>query len=251
MKHFCLEVCFCRREHSKEPGTSSSLYANCFFEWNAMWQISGQVSPQRAPISCLSVFFCKWGNIGMKKEKVFKALIIENITADFFVDCFNTEAVFNIRIPQQQSLIKMQSLALLQNLKINTTTYFLLHLLQMMRLTFRIMSRGKPRRTWDTILRSNTTNHFFFSNCNHVRPQVTKGPDHNKTRAQGSCISLGPGSTEWTCPILNMGECLLITRENGRSQAWQGKLQINIWDLQHVKWAQTGATGGEVSWCSM
>lgn len=26
---------------------------------------------------------------------------------------------------------------------------------------------------------------------------------------------------EWTCPILNMGECLLITRENGRSQAWQ------------------------------
>lgn len=145
----------------------------------------------------------------------------------------------------------MQSLALLQNLKINTTTYFLLYLLQMMRLTFRIMSRGKTRRTWDTILRSNTTNHFLFSNCNHVRPQVTKGPDHNKTRAQGSRISLGPGSTEWTCPILNMGECLLITRENGRSQAWQGKLQINIWDLQHVNWAQTGATGGEVSRWSM
>lgn len=48
-----------------------------------------------------------------------------------------------------------------------------------------------------------------------------------------------------------MCECLLITRENGRSQAWQGKLQTNIWDLQHVKWAQTGATGGEVSQWSM
>lgn len=84
-----------------------------------------------------------------------------------------------------------------------------------------------------------------------MRSQVTKGSDHNKTTAQGSRISLGPGSTEWTCPILNIAECLLITRENGGSQAWQGKLQITIWDLQHVKWAQTGTTGGEVSRRSM
>lgn len=103
--------------------------------------------------------------------------------------------------------------------------------------------RGEP----GTILRSKTTNDFLLSNCNHVRPHVTKGPDHNKTRAQGSRISLGPGSTEWTCPFLNMGKCLLITREKERSQAWQGKLQINIWDLQHVSWAQSGATGKEVS----
>lgn len=39
----------------------------------------------------------------MKKENVFKALIIGNMTADFFVDCFKTEVVFNIKIPQQQS----------------------------------------------------------------------------------------------------------------------------------------------------
>lgn len=90
----------------------------------------------------------------------------------------------------------MQSFTLLQNLKINTTTYFLVYLLQVMRLTFRIMSRGKARGEPGTILRSNTTNHFLFSICNHVRPQATKGPDHNKTRAQGSRISLGP---EWTC----------------------------------------------------
>lgn len=33
------------------------------------------------------------------KENVLKALIIENIMADFFVNCFNTEVVFNIKIP--------------------------------------------------------------------------------------------------------------------------------------------------------
>lgn len=75
------------------------------------------------------------------------------MTADFFffvvVDCCNIEVVFNIKIPQQQSLIKMQLLPLLQNLKINTATYFLVFFLQMMRLTFRIMSQGKTRRTWD------------------------------------------------------------------------------------------------------
>lgn len=136
----------------------------------------------------------------------------------------------------------MQLLALLQNFKINSEIFLCVcsrwrgwHLGSCHQ-----GKRGEPV----TILRSNTTNHFF-SNCNHVRPQVTKGPDHNKTGAQGSCISLGPGSTGWTCPILNMGECLLITRENGCAQAWQGLLQISIGDL-HEKWAQTGATGRDV-----
>lgn len=124
---------------------------------------------------------------------------------------FDSFVAFYTKILQQLGLIKMQSLMLLQ-----TATWFFFF--------WCICSRwwgwhlGCHQGKWGkpgTVFRSNTTNPFLSSNCNHVRPQVTKGPDHNKTRPQGSYISLGPGSTERNCPILNMLECLLITRENG------------------------------------
>lgn len=86
----------------------------------------------------------------MKKGKVLKAFIIENFMAVFFfADCFNTEVVFYIKIPQRQSLINLQSLLHQRCCDMFLFFVFLVRLFQMMRLTFRIISRGKTRRTWD------------------------------------------------------------------------------------------------------
>lgn len=249
MKHFSLEVRFCKRERSKEVGACNSLYAGCFFEWHVLWQIS-EVLPH-VHLTLVCTCFLQLVKYNYEEENSFQSLEISKHNSWFLLTVSTLELYSTLLFPPQQSLIRIQSLPLLQKLKINTGTYFWVFLLQMMRLTFRIVAQGKKPGEPGTVLGSNTTNRFLFSSCNHVRPQFTKGPNHNKTRAPGSRISAGPGSTGWNCPTLNMGECLAITRESGRSQAWPGKLQINLWDLQHVKRAQTGATGGELSRRSM
>ncbi len=89
-----------------------------------------------------------------------------------------------------------------------------------------------------TALRAYKTNPFFLSDCNRwALVNAQRVQRAIKRRPRGPINHRG-WTAEWNCPILNMRECFLLTREKGRSQGWKDKLQIITWDIQHVKWTQ-------------